>query len=267
MYQDKKDDLLNKYKNLAVIAKLNKLRNGGGIIPTSQITNAGKNMLGGMKGVLTGNYPKYGSMNQPQANTMQTNTPSVQTQSIKPQAPITNTTAPTTTPTTTPTTMSTASGIQAPSQEFMNNMGLHMSTQAPTSQVGNFSLPTQSVPTTGALDAASGTSEGASTAANGASKALGTAGGALSVGLDAKNMFDNGINFNNATDMAADAATLGLTATGVGAPVAAAIQAAKFIKNLITGAIDKKRQKAMAQSQKAAAEEQARSEIGMEFVN
>ena len=105
---------------------------------------------------------------------------------------------------------------------------------------------------------ASSAAQGASTA-GGASQALGTAGSALAVGLDAKNMADNGINFNNGTDMAADAASLGLMATGVGAPAAAAVQAAKFIKNMVTGAIEKKKQKAMQASMKGAAEEQEKS--------
>lgn len=106
---------------------------------------------------------------------------------------------------------------------------------------------------------ASSAAEGASSAAGGAGQALGAAGSALAVGLDAKNMAENGINFNNGTDMAADAASLGLMATGVGAPAAAAVQAAKFIKNMVTGAIEKKKQESMQASMKGAAEEQEKS--------
>lgn len=81
------------------------------------------------------------------------------------------------------------------------------------------------------------------------SNIAGSLGSGLNVAMDATDMFSNGVNAKNATDAIADGATLALGATGVGAPVAMAIQGAKLIKNMVMGAKDKAEQKAMQESQ------------------
>ena len=100
----------------------------------------------------------------------------------------------------------------------------------------------------------------AGTAASTAGSALGAAGGALGVGTSALDMANNGVNFDNAKDMAVHGASLAAAATGVGVPIAAAIELGNGIYNMISGGKKQKAAETMQEGQKALNEADARKQ-------
>lgn len=86
-------------------------------------------------------------------------------------------------------------------------------------------------------------------ATSSAGNLAGGIGGAIGLGTSALDMANNGINFNNAKDMGVHGASLAAAATGVGVPIAAALETANGIYNMFSNGKNEEAKKVEKQAE------------------